>query len=341
MLSFIEMLQVAIDNEASDVFIVAGQPLSYKKGKSIYTMEEEKVMPATSRALVQEAYQIANRDISVLDRSGDDDFAISVPNMARLRMCTFKQRGSLGAVLRVVSFGIPDYRKLNIPEEVMKLADTQKGMILVTGTAGSGKSTILNLLLRLYDPDSGTIYIDGQDIRTIPYEQLRSKVGVVFQNDFVMEGTIADNLRFFRDLNEEALDRAAEDAQAEFIQQKEGQMNAEVMVRGNNLSGGQKQRLLIGRALAANPEILILDDASSALDYRTDANLRRALRQNHRDTTTVLVAQRVSSLRHADLILVLSDGAVIGAGDHDHLMEVCDEYRIIAETQMGDGKEGA
>ena len=211
----------------------------------------------------------------------------------------------------------------------------------ILGPTGSGKSTILNLLLRLYDPDSGTIYIDGQDIRTIPYEQLRSKFGVVFQNDFVMEGTIADNLRFFRDLNEEALDRAAEDAQAEFIQQKEGQMNAEVMVRGNNLSGGQKQRLLIGRALAANPEILILDDASSALDYRTDANLRRALRQNHRDTTTVLVAQRVSSLRHADLILVLSDGAVIGAGDHDHLMEVCNEYRIIAETQMGDGKEGA
>ena len=211
----------------------------------------------------------------------------------------------------------------------------------ILGPTGSGKSTILNLLLRLYDPDSGTIYIDGQDIRTIPYEQLRSKFGVVFQNDFVMEGTIADNLRFFRDLNEEALDRAAEDAQAEFIQQKAGQMNAEVMVRGNNLSGGQKQRLLIGRALAANPEILILDDASSALDYRTDANLRRALRQNHRDTTTVLVAQRVSSLRHADLILVLSDGAVIGAGDHDHLMEVCDEYRIIAETQMGDGKEGA
>ena len=118
-------------------------------------------------------------------------------------------------------------------------------------------------------------------------------------------------------------------------------MNAEVMVRGNNLSGGQKQRLLIGRALAANPEILILDDASSALDYRTDANLRRALRQHHRDTTMVLVAQRVSSLRHADLILVLSDGIVIGAGDHDHLMESCDEYRIIAETQMGDGKEGA
>ena len=116
-------------------------------------------------------------------------------------------------------------------------------------------------------------------------------------------------------------------------------MNAEVMVRGNNLSGGQKQRLLIARALAANPEILVLDDASSALDYRTDANLRRALRQNYRDTTTLLVAQRVSSLRHADLILVLDDGCVTGAGTHEQLMETCEEYRIIAQTQMGDGKE--
>lgn len=147
MLSFFEMLQVAIDHGASDIFIVAGQPLSYKKGKTIIKMNDEKVMPAASRALVQEAYDIAERDISILDHSGDDDFAISVPDMARLRMCTFKQRGSLGAVLRVVSFGIPDYHKLGIPEDIMNLSDTQKGMILVTGTAGSGKSTTLACMI--------------------------------------------------------------------------------------------------------------------------------------------------------------------------------------------------
>ena len=116
-------------------------------------------------------------------------------------------------------------------------------------------------------------------------------------------------------------------------------MDFEVQVRGNNLSGGQKQRLLIARALAGKPEILILDDASSALDYRTDAALRRALRENYRHTTTVLVAQRISSLRHADLILVLRDGGVIGAGRHDQLMRSCDEYAMIAQTQMGDGEE--
>ena len=211
----------------------------------------------------------------------------------------------------------------------------------ILGPTGSGKSTILNLLMRLYDPDSGTILIDGQDVRAIPYEQLRSKFGVVFQNDFLAEGTIGSNIRFFRDISEENVKKAAHNAQADFIYEKEGAMNADVMVRGNNLSGGQKQRLLIARALAADPEILVLDDASSALDYRTDANLRRALRSDYRNTTTVLVAQRISSLRHADLILVLEDGQVIGAGNHDHLMDSCEEYRIIAQTQMGDGREGA
>lgn len=237
---------------------------------------------------------------------------------------------------RNVSFSYTGIGK-NLDNISFKLEHGQTLGIL--GPTGSGKSTIINLLLRLYDPDSGAVLIDGQDVRSIPHDTLRGKFGSVFQNDFLAEGTIGENIRFFRDLTPAALEVAAADAQAEFIAEKEGKMNALVVVRGNNLSGGQKQRLLIARALADRPEILILDDSSSALDYRTDANLRRALRQNYRDTTTVLVAQRISSLRHADLILVLSDGVVIGAGNHDHLMETCGEYRIIAETQMGDGKE--
>ena len=211
----------------------------------------------------------------------------------------------------------------------------------ILGPTGSGKSTIINLLLRLYDPDSGSVLIDGVDVRTIPHKILRKKFGIVFQNDFLAEGTIADNIRFFRDVNNDVLNTAAENAQAEFIAAKEGHMDAPVMIRGNNLSGGQKQRLLIARALAADPEILVLDDSSSALDYQTDAKLRRALRSHYRNTTTVLIAQRISSLRHADLILVLQDGAVIGAGNHETLMATCSEYAYLAKTQMGDGKEDA
>ena len=216
----------------------------------------------------------------------------------------------------------------------------EKGQTLgILGPTGSGKSTILNLLMRLYDVDEGQILIDGRDIRSISFGELRQKFGVVFQNDFVMEGSIADNLRFFRELSDEDIAAAAMHAQADFIAEKEGGMAAEVQVRGNNLSGGQKQRLLIGRALAGKPEILILDDASSALDYRTDAALRRALREHYRDTTTVLVAQRISSLRHADLILMLQDGSVIGMGTHAQLMESCEEYAYLAQIQMGDREE--
>lgn len=213
----------------------------------------------------------------------------------------------------------------------------EKGQVLgIIGSTGSGKSTILNLLMGLYEVDEGQILINGQDVRTIPADVLAEKFGVVFQNDFIAEGDIAHNIRFFRDIPDENLTLAAQHAQAESIlAEKEAGLASCVAVRGNNLSGGQKQRLLIARALAGNPEILVLDDASSALDYQTDAMLRKALRENYRNTTTILVAQRVSSIRHADLILVLSDGQVIGCGKHDELIDSCEEYRIIAHTQMG------
>ena len=255
-------------------------------------------------------------------QSAEDSVPETAPHI-EFKTVTFSYTG-VGTNLQNISFRLEHGQTLGI-----------------LGPTGSGKSTILNLLLRFYDPDSGQILIDGQDIKTIDYEILRKKFGVVFQNDFIAEGAIADNLRFFRELDDQQLETAAKNAQAEFIWEKDGQMEAEVAVRGNNLSGGQKQRLLIGRALAGNPEILILDDASSALDYQTDANLRRALREHYRHTTTVMVAQRISSLQHADLILVLEDGAVIGAGNHAQLLDTCQEYRIIAQTQMGEGKEGA
>ncbi len=209
----------------------------------------------------------------------------------------------------------------------------------ILGATGSGKSTLVNLLMRVYDVDSGVVTIDGKDVRAYDKAALSKKFGVVFQNDFIHEGTIKENIRFFRDLPDDAIVRAAVDAQAmEFITEKDGGMDAAVSIRGNNLSGGQKQRLLIARALAGNPEILILDDASSALDYRTDAELRKALRARGA-VTTILIAQRISSVKHADLILVFEDGKVIGMGDHDTLMNTCSEYRLIAESQMGTGEE--
>lgn len=253
---------------------------------------------------------------------------------------TVRQPGAAQAAAAHVEFRHVSFSYTGVGKNIDDLSfQLQRGQTLgILGPTGSGKSTIINLLLRFYDPDSGAVLLDGQDIRTIAYDALRKKFGVVFQNDFLTEGTLGDNINFFRDLPEAKLSGAAQAAQAQFIAEKGG-MQGPVMVRGNNLSGGQKQRMLIARAMAANPEILLLDDASSALDYETDAKLRKALRQKARRTTTVLVAQRISSVQHADLILVLADGAVLGAGSHEQLLQSCEEYRLLAQTQMGDGKE--
>ena len=240
-----------------------------------------------------------------------------------------------------IAFSDVSFSYTGIGENLSHLSFTLKrGQTLgILGATGSGKSTVVNLLMRIYDVDSGSVEIDGRDVKSFDRAALSEKFGVVFQNDFIAEGTIADNIRFFRDLSDEAVARAAADAQAtEFISEKDGGMQAQVTIRGSNLSGGQKQRLLIARALAGDPEILILDDASSALDYRTDALLRKALHARGA-VTTILIAQRISSVRHADLILVFEDGKVIGMGDHASLLTSCDEYRLIAESQMGTGEE--
>ncbi len=207
----------------------------------------------------------------------------------------------------------------------------------IIGPTGAGKSTLIQLLMRFYDPDSGTVRIDGRDVRTIPHEQLAGKFGAAFQSDFLFADTIRENIDFGRGLPEDAISRAAEQAQAApFIGEKEGGMEHPLTIKGANLSGGQKQRLLITRALAGNPEILVLDDSSSALDYATDAALRRAIRENYAGkTTSVIVAQRVSSVKHADLILVLEEGVITGMGTHEELLNSCELYREISESQMG------
>ena len=192
----------------------------------------------------------------------------------------------------------------------------------------------------IYDVGSGAIRIGGRDVRTIPAGELHSHFGIAMQNDFIYADTIRENIRFGRELSDEQIKRAAAMAQAsDFIEAFPDGYEHMLSSKGTNVSGGQKQRLLISRALAGDPDILILDDSSSALDYKTDANLRAAIAEGMKNTTTIVVAQRISSIKHADLILVLHDGSVLGAGTHSQLMESCEEYRSIAITQMGDGKE--
>lgn len=214
----------------------------------------------------------------------------------------------------------------------------RKGEMLgIIGSTGSGKTTLASLLMRLMDVDEGRVLIGGRDVRSFEKEELRSRFGVVFQNDTIFEDTIYENVRMGRQLGLEEIVQALSYAQAEeFTQEKERSEGGMLDIRGANLSGGQKQRVLIARALAARPEILILDDSSSALDYRTDAMLRRQLKENFSGTTTILIAQRISSVMHADHILVLEDGEMIGYGTHEELLMGCAVYREISRSQTGD-----
>ena len=206
----------------------------------------------------------------------------------------------------------------------------------IIGATGSGKSTILRLLMRFYDANRGVIRINGRDVRSYTKEELTSMFGVVFQNDFIYADSIEENIRFGRDISREEIENAAKIAQAhDFIMSFADEYAHHVSAGGTNLSGGQRQRVLISRAIAGNPEILILDDSSSALDYKTDASLRRALSASLPDSTVITVAQRVSSVKGCDLILVIDEGEIIGCGNHEELMATCTEYKEISDSQMG------
>ena len=210
------------------------------------------------------------------------------------------------------------------------------GSLGIIGATGSGKSTLLKLLLRFYDVNSGAVRINGRDVRTIPHDEFYAMFGTAMQYDFLYADTVEENIKFGRDLTHEQVEQAAITAQGhDFITAFADGYDHMLAQKGTNISGGQKQRLLIARAVAAKPEILVLDDSSSALDYKTDAALRTALEPRMTESTVVTVAQRVSSVKDCDLILVLEDGAIIGAGDHEHLLATCAEYKEISDSQMG------
>ena len=217
----------------------------------------------------------------------------------------------------------------------------EKGKTLgIIGNTGSGKSTIINLMMRFYDPQKGRIYIDGKDIRSYSLPQLRKHFGVVFQNDYIFHDTISSNIKMGRDISDSAMKKAAESAMASgFIEKYKDGYEHQAAIHGAAFSGGQKQRLLISRALAGDSPVIILDDSSSALDYQTDSKVRKNILSSHHSSSLIIVAQRVSSVMNCDEILFLKDGRIIGRGDHSHLINTCPEYREIYETQMGEAKE--
>ncbi len=235
-----------------------------------------------------------------------------------------------------VSFAYPGAEE-NVLNDISFTAGKGQTVAFI-GSTGSGKSTLVNLIPRLFDVTEGSIRVDGVDVREMELKELRGKLGYVPQKGVLFSGTIDSNLRYGRtDATEEQIKRAAEIAQAwEFISEKPEGVESPIAQGGTNVSGGQKQRLSIARAVAKEPEIYIFDDSFSALDYKTDVVLRRALKQETQDATTLIVAQRISTILHADNIIVLDDGCVAGQGTHKELMQTCDVYRQIAMSQLSE-----
>lgn len=280
---------------------------------------------------VTKAIACGNRiqDVFEVKTSLPDDAVEEVEEKAGTQIVSFEQ---VGLVYKEAS-----------EESLTDISFTvQKGDVIgVIGGTGSGKTSLVNLIPRFYDHTSGQIKIAGEDIRKYPLSQLREKIGVVPQKAVLFYGTIRSNMKWGReDATDEEIWEALETAQAaEFVKEKEGGLDALVEQGGKNFSGGQRQRLTIARALVKKPEILILDDSASALDYATDAALRREIREKMQGTTVFIVSQRAASILYADKILVLDDGNMVGSGTHEELIGNCDVYREIYESQFGKGDE--
>ena len=283
--------------------------------------------------------------------------------ITRMFMMISKASASLGRITEVINYPqdlVNSYHKddnsayiifddvnfsyNNVRKNIDKLSfKVPKGSSVgIIGATGTGKSTIINLLMRFYDPDSGSIYLNGKNIKEYDEGELRSMFGAVMQQDALFSNTILYNVDFNRNLSEENIIKALKTAQAyDFVFNEKNGLDTQLNARGTNLSGGQKQRLLIARALANNPDILILDDSSSALDYKTDAMLRKAIKEEY-DPTLFIISQRISSIMNSDQIIVMDNGVAVAIGKHEELLENCKIYQDIYKLEVGNhGSTGA
>ena len=273
------------------------------------------------RAMVsaQRVSEVLNVDIAIKDSDNLQTFNHDEKGTIEFKNVSFRYPGADEDVISNISF--------------KALSGKTTAFI---GSTGSGKSTLINLIPRFYDATKGEILIDGVNIKNVSQHDLREKIGFIPQKGLLFSGTIESNLKYGGDyITDEDIFKASEIAQAmEFISNKEEMFNAEIAQGGTNVSGGQKQRLAIARAIAKKPEIFIFDDSFSALDFKTDAKLRKAINTELKESTLLIVAQRISTIMNADQIIVLDEGKIVGKGTHKELMNNCEVYQQIALSQL-------
>ena len=287
---------------------------------------EELVKLANMIVLLTKMVASGNRIQNVLDMESSQKFPqeTKIETRKDLPYVVFEN-----AALKYAGAGEESLSNLNF--------SVKKGQVVgVIGGTGSGKTSLVNMIPRFYDATNGVVYVDGIDVKNYGKEEIREKVGVVPQKAVLFKGTIRDNIRWGKaDASDEEIWQALRIAQAEeIVQNKDNKLDFMIAQNGRNLSGGQRQRLTIARALVRKPEILILDDSASALDYATDAKLRKALQEMEGETTIFIVSQRTISIQHADLILVLDDGEMVGMGTHEELLKTCETYQEIYASQF-------
>lgn len=277
------------------------------------------VMLPRAQVSISRVGEVLSTDNSIKESDQPEHIDESKRGILKFNHVTFSYPGAESPVLNDINF------------------TAQPGQVTAfIGSTGSGKSTLVNLIPRLYDVSSGQITIGGIDIRKLNHKDLVKSLGFVPQKGVLFSGTVDSNLKYAGNVSDEATRRAAAIAQADFIQDLEGQYQAHIAQGGSNVSGGQRQRLAIARALAKDPDILVFDDSFSALDYKTDAALRKELAEKEKDKTILIIAQRISTIRHADQIIVLDNGSVVGQGTHQQLLHDCDVYREIAQSQFSE-----
>ena len=268
---------------------------------------------------VKRVGEIFNKDISVKDKEETKDFDPKQKGVIEFKDVYFRYPDAEEDVLQNISF--------------KAMPGTTTAFI---GSTGSGKSTLINLIPRFFDVTGGKILVDGVNIKDVKLKDLKAKIGYVPQKGVLFSGTIATNIRLGNDnLSDDEMKKVSKIAQAlDFIEEKEDGFDSPISQGGNNVSGGQKQRLAIARAIALDPDIYIFDDSFSALDYKTDALLRASLDKYTKNSTILIVAQRISTIMHADQIIVLDQGEMVGIGTHKELLKNCEVYREIAYSQL-------
>ena len=247
---------------------------------------------------------------------------------------------SVGTIeFKGVSFKYPDAEEYILKD--INLSIKKGETIAFMGGTGSGKSTLINLIPRFYDVSEGTVLVDGVDVKKYKLENLYHKLGYISQKAVMFKGSVKDNLKYGKDshkLTDKEIEASLRVAQADFVLKMPEKLDTKISQSGTNISGGQKQRISIARAIVKKPEIYIIDDAFSALDYKTDANLRKELKHFTKDATTLIVAQRIGTVINADKIVVLDEGKIVGVGTHDYLLKNCKIYQEIAYSQLSKGE---